>query len=279
MKASEYPVTAIRWKPHSELRPKNILVSVTADGKITHWHTATGKPLHTMEEKDNPIMCLDFSPQGNTFATAGNDKQVRLYDDNTKTLIGIMKPTSFQQPGHSNRIFSICFHKDNNNLMASGGWDNTIQLYDIRQKGIINSFYGPHICGDSIDMLGDYLLSGSWRVKDQLQLWDLRKMKLYKNLMWEKGNYINSTYVYCAQFSKQNNQSLNPDGKFFAVGGSNNNVFRIFENSSDDRLPQVNVKTMKTPCYSLDFSNNGSLVAYGCGDGNIRIVSIIKKAN
>jgi COMPASS component SWD3 len=276
MKASEYPVTCIRWKPHNEFKPKNILVTVAADGKITHFHTATGKALHTMEEKDNPIMCLDYNNSGSIFATGGSDKQVRLYDDNTKTLLGVMKQSNFSHPGHSNRVFAVNFHKDNPNLLVSGGWDNTIQFYDVRMRSIVNSLYGPHICGDSIDMDGDYLLTGSWSVEDQLQLWDMRTMKLFKNLQWDKDNTFNSTYIYSAQFSKQQSSNGN---KLFAIGGSNNNIFRVFENNTEDRLPQITSKYMSSSCYTVDFSNNGNLFAYGCGDGGIRILNVGKRVD
>jgi COMPASS component SWD3 len=267
MKASEYPVTCVRWKPHNDSRPKNILISVTADGKIHHWHTASGKVLYSMEETDNPIMCVDYSPDGSLFATGGSDKQVRLYDDNTKSLITVMKPAHFNLPGHSNRIFCLNFHKENTNLMVSGGWDNTIQFYDIRQGNIINNLYGPHICGDAIDMKGDYLLTGSWAVKDQLQLWDIRTMKLYQQIAWEKDKLFNATYLYTAQFSKSTNKN-----QLIGVGGSNYNTCRIFENETSMRLPQITTKYMNSPCYTLDFSYSGNYMAYGCGDGNIRIL-------
>ncbi len=268
MKASDYPVTCIRWKPHDNLKPKNVLISVTADGLITHWHTSTSKILHTMEEKNNPIMCVDYSPDGTLFATGGSDHQVKLYDDNTKTIIRHMTSNIFTKPGHSNRVFCINFHKENHNLMASGGWDNTIQLYDIREGTVKDNFYGPHICGDSVDMKGNYILTGSWAVKNQIQLWDIRTMKLIKQIEWDKDVKFHSTYIYAAQFSKK--------GNLFGVGGSNNNTCRVFENDTEDNYPQVDTKYLSSPVYSLDFSNNGKSFAYGCGDGNIRIYDISK---
>jgi COMPASS component SWD3 len=272
MKCGEFPVTSIRWKPHAENKPKNILLSVTADGRITLWHTASGKALHTMVEKDNPIMCLDYSRDGQLFATAGNDKLVRIYDDNTKTLLKIMKPGSFDQPGHSNRIFSVNFHKENQNLLASGGWDNTVQFYDLREGTIINSIYGPHICGDSIDMKGNYLLTGSWSVKDQLQLWDLRMFKVSKNIPWQDDELFYPTYIYTAEFSKN---SLK--GDMICVGGSNNNIVRVFEDETEKKMPQAFSKNLASPVYSIDFSHNGNLLAYGSGDGKIRLLHTAKK--
>ena len=68
-------------------------------------------------------------------------------------------------PGHSNRIFCVRFDPQNSNMLSSGGWDNTVQIYDIRKKGPVGSIYGPHICGDAIDYYNDgfTLMTGSYR--------------------------------------------------------------------------------------------------------------------
>jgi COMPASS component SWD3 len=273
MKDGDYPITSLRWKNSHDLKPKNILVAVSADGKITHWHTSSGKTLHVMEQKDNPIMCMDFNPDGNIFATAGTDKKVRLYDDDTKTLLRVMKPGDFNHPGHSNRIFSLNFHKENTNLLASGGWDNTIQFYDLRDGTVVQSIFGPHICGDSIDMKGDYLLTGSWSIENQIQIWDIRTFKLVADVKWENDKPSNPTYLYSAQFSKNSKSNL------FAVGGSNGNIFRVFENETEQKLPQATSKYMSSACYSVDFGNMSNLISVGCGDGVIRAYSAKRKSN
>lgn len=149
---SDSHITSIRWKPHLDTQPKNVLLAVGSDGKITHWHTQSGKVLHVLEDKDNPIMCLDYSSDGSKFATAGNDKKVKLYDDSMKDYLNTMKGCSFNRPGHSNRIFSVCFHKKNPNLVASAGWDNTVHFYDVNTCSVVNRISGPHISGDSIDL-------------------------------------------------------------------------------------------------------------------------------
>jgi len=265
MKASDYPVTSIRWKPNTD-QSKSILVSVTADGKITQWHASSGKVLYSFIEEDNALMCLDYSSDGAIFATAGNDKLVRMYDDKTKSLVTTMIPGNFNQPGHSNRIFSIKFHKENQNLMASGGWDNTVQFYDIKSGTIFNSVYGPHICGDSLDMKGNYMITGSWALKDQIQIWDLRMFKVVSNVEWEKDKPFYPTYIYAASFSKNSNN-------LFAVGGSNQNTMRIFEDETQNKSPQIWSKYLNTSVYSVDFSFKGKYFAYGCGDGAIRILN------
>ena len=59
-------------------------------------------------------------------ATAGKDKFVRLYDEQTKALVLKMKEGGEKLPGHSNRIFCVKFNPFDSNMIASGGWDNTI---------------------------------------------------------------------------------------------------------------------------------------------------------
>jgi COMPASS component SWD3 len=267
MKAGEYPVTCIRWKPHNEPKPKNILVSVAADGQIIQWHTSSGKQLHAIQE-DHPIMCMDYIRTGNLFATAGNDMQVRLYDDDTKTVLRTMKPSQLDQPGHSNRIFALNFHRENTNLLASGGWDNTVQFYDVRQGTIVNSLYGPHVCGDALDMKGDYLLTGSWALENQIQIWDLRNYKLVETINLCSKEKSHTSYIYAAQFNKTWKNNI------FAIGGSNSNCLKIYDNSTEEKFPLASTNFMSKACYSIDFNNSGNMFAYAGGDGVVKILSI-----
>ena len=119
-------------------------------------------------------------------ATAGKDKYIRLYDEQTKSLVLRMKENG-ELCGHSNRVFACKFDPMDNNRIASGGWDNTIQIYDIRRRGPIASIYGPHICGVAIDFKDDgfTLLAGSYRQDNVLELFDLRTMKKFRTIDWD----------------------------------------------------------------------------------------------
>ena len=44
---------------------------------------------------------------------------------------------------------------------------------------------GPKITGDAIDLRDDYILTGSGRVTDQLQLWDYRTKSLVQTFNWD----------------------------------------------------------------------------------------------
>ena len=96
-------------------------------------------------------------------------------------------------PGHSNRIFCVKWNHVDQNMVVSGGWDSTIQIYDIRHRGPIAYIYGPHICGDSIAFRNDgvTMVTGSYRWKEVLEVWDLRKMQRTRVVDWEgAGNQV-----------------------------------------------------------------------------------------
>ena len=133
----------------------NVLVSVCADGSIYHWHATSGKCLHTINDNpDNHLYVIDYAADGTQFATGGRDTYVRVYDESTKSLVIALKGGLQDKPGHSNRVFSVHFDPKDRTRIVSGGWDNTLQLYDTRLGEPVASAYGPHICGDSIDVRG-----------------------------------------------------------------------------------------------------------------------------
>lgn len=273
IKASDYAVTGLRFRGDSSI------IATTADGKIGTWHSQTGKVMHMIEDIKNPLMCIDVNYNNTLFAVGGHDKVVKLYDDETKTLISELVG-NYNQVGHSNRIFSVNFHKSNPNLLASGGWDSIVVFYDTRQKEIIGNCLGAHICGDALDMKDNYVLTGSYKVKDQIKIFDIRKFELVETVNWEFNRENHTSYIYCAQFSKSRGTVNN----YFAVGGSGINQFRVFDDTDHSKKDdKKHVKDRGLFCceetpgqvYSLDFSNNlTNILAVGCGDGIVRVYDV-----
>lgn len=272
IRVSDYAVTSLRFRGDSSI------LATSAEGKITSWHAKTGKILNTIEDPKNPLMCLDLNAHLNLFAVGGNDKVVKLFDDETKTLVRELKG-NYNQIGHSNRIFSVNFNSTNPNLLVSGGWDSIVVFYDVRTKEIINSVLGAHICGDALDMQDYQLLTGSWRVKEQIKIFDIRKFSVLETVNWEYNSDNHTSYLYSAQFSKKTSNN------YFAVGGSQINQYRVYDNSTHclknektnemDRSVFCFEEGLSGPVYSIDFSNTmNNLVTFGCGDGVVRIYQI-----
>jgi COMPASS component SWD3 len=160
------PVTATVWRPeNAATKTANVLITAQADGTLKHWHVTSGKCLHSMQEDpENHLYAVEFNQDGSILATGGRDRHVRLYDEQTKSLICAMKEKG-KVCGHANRIFAVKFAKHDQNMMASGGWDHNLFLYDIRRQGPTHALYGPLVCGDALQFHSDghSLVAGSYR--------------------------------------------------------------------------------------------------------------------
>ena len=197
----------------------------------------------------------------------GSDYEIKIYDDITKSVISTLKTNGTINIGHSNRIFSVRFTEDPN-LMVSGGWDNTVLFWDIRDSKSLGFVYGPHICGDSIDTKNGKMLTGSYSNKEVLQLWDIGERKLINNIEWEPGLVGESEhgYLYTACFDK-----LIGETKYIAAGGAGRNEVRFFKGIKDYEL--LGKLSFNKTVTCIDFANEKNIVAACCTDGYTHIYS------
>jgi len=271
---NQLPTTSIRFRPSSgRSKTKNVLLAVNADGSLDHWHVTSRRKIHTVEEKDNQLLCVDYRYDGGQFATAGKDYSVRIYDEATKTKVAELAQSFGTGHGHSNRVFSLKYQPQSSNIVVSGGWDNTVQIWDLRVKSSVRSIFGPHIAGDSVDICGDTILTGSWRPENVLQTWDLGTGKLFKTIQWDENqSKASCCKLYTAQFSP----SMTRPAKFICAGGSGSNEARIFETSKGNALVGV-IKGFEKAVYTSDFSPCDNTVAIAGGDSKIHIFSISER--
>mmetsp|Transcript_9954 Transcript_9954/g.15014 ORF Transcript_9954/g.15014 Transcript_9954/m.15014 type:complete len:351 (+) Transcript_9954:63-1115(+) len=267
------PTTAIRFRPITpSTRTKNVFLAANAAGAVQHWHMTSGKCLHSFEDEQNQVYALDYNDEGTKFVTAGKDTAVRVYDEATKTNIVTMQGgvgySVKTSPGHSNRIFSVKYTSDEN-VVISGGWDNTIQIWDIREGHAVRSIYGPHICGDSLDLFRNEILSGSWRPQHQLELWDFGTGKRIGEVPWSSSRMSSgpSCMLYAAQFSKEG------QGRFLMAGGSGANEAKVFDHINNNAVVGT-VTGLTRGIFSVDFSPDNEKVAIGGGDSCIRILDV-----
>jgi WD40 repeat protein len=272
------PTTQLRWRPHStQSKTKSVLISVNAefDGQILHWHIKSGKCLHAITERGNQIFCIDYFNDGSQFATAGRDRIVRIYDEATKRLVqslqgGDQKHTA----GHSNRVFSLKYHPSHPNIVLSGGWDNTVQIWDTRKGHSVRSIWNCYLCGDSVDFTGDgnQILTGSWRTENPLQIWDFGTCEQVENIEWKSSAAPNASgntcMLFAAQFSKDITSSM------IVAGGSQENEAKFFARGKDNSEPFGALINLPKPVFTVDFSPNSKMAAIGSADGQVRVLDI-----
>jgi COMPASS component SWD3 len=253
-------ITSLRWKPHNQTVSKNVLLSIDSEGRIIYWHTTTGKILHRIEEQGVSLLCLDYNRDGSLFAIGSDDRTIRIYDENMKTVVcRVSKGNSFQK-GHTGRINSVCFKKDDTNVLVSGGWDGKVLLHDLREDvSQVNTkeiIVGPYVNGDCIDIKGDKLLIGD---KKTMKLYDLRTLNMLESLDTDST-------IYTAQFNKSNSS--------FAFGGSSNNLLHVLKYTNGEIKPILTKNALFKPIYTLDFSYDGNFLAYSGADPAINIITL-----
>lgn len=272
------PTTCIRYRPlNPSIRTKNVFISSNAAGAVQHWHMTSGKCLHSIIDEENQVYALDYNEEGSKFVTAGKDTALRVYDEATKSVIVTMKGgmgfSSATTPGHSNRVFSTKFVPKDDNTIVSGGWDNTVQIWDVRVGHAVRSIYGPHICGDSLDVVGNEIVTGSWRSSNQLEVWDLGTGTKKSTIPWNISSAFSSIpgqpacMLYAAQFSKEGS------GRYIAAGGSGVNEAKVFDHANGDVVVGT-ITGLSRGVFAIDFSPENDKVAIAGGDSTIRILSI-----
>lgn len=263
--AEAMPVTGIRWRPaNSMTKTKNVLVSITCDGVIMHWHATSGKELHRIILPNNQCLAIDYSLDGSHFAVGCKDMCVKVYDESTKSMVCELSQGLGERLGHSNRIFSVKWLDES--TLASAGWDNNLLVWDLRTRNVVKGFYGPHVCGDTLDVRGGVLVTASYNSTDQVELWDLASEQRVRGITLKHTDHV--CLAYAAQFSKFDG------GQTLAVGGSGGDECYFFHSNTME--PFAVLTNIPRAVFSLDHAHSDGRVAIGCGDGTIRVVQIIK---
>ena len=181
--------------------------------------------------------------------------------------------------GHSNRVFSVKFHPDDPNVVLSGGWDNTVLIWDTRTGLAERSIYSPHLAGDSLDVHNGVVLTGSHRSGGaSLETWDYGTGQKIEQVEWTDDTTRDPTSLYAAQY-KADRSDYTSSPRFIATGGSGGttgNEARVFDCTNNNACVGF-VGGMKRGIFSVDWSSTEDKMACAGGDSCIRIVKVVTK--
>lgn len=206
----------------------------------------------------NSVYALAYAPDYRSWAAAGRDHIVRTFDETTGQLIRSMDK-------HSNRVYSLHYALEDPNLLLSGGWDNTVQFWDTRTGTAQRSVFGPHLCGDALDVhpvTGAEFLTGSWREQEALQRWDLATGKLIETLEWHGKEQPSS---HATAMSKS--PSLEASEAAAASASSSSSSSEAASSSSANAGILSTEPSLNCMLYAAAYSPDGKLIAAG-GGGN-----------
>ncbi|MCK5719648.1 MAG: WD40 repeat domain-containing protein [Thiomargarita sp.] len=193
----------------------------------------------TLQGHNGDINALEFSPDGNTLASASDDNSIKLWEVSTGKELSTWR----DYPGDD--ILTIAF-SPNGQLLASSGNDQIISLWKISTGQKISTLVGHQGVIHSIDFSpnGRTLISGGW--DETIRFWDIQSATQLR-LIKEKDS------VYSVAFSS--------DGRLIAVGSFNNTV-TIWDVDTGELLHVLQGNGMQT-VYSVAFSPDGKYVISG----------------
>jgi WD40 repeat protein len=260
-----YPVTSLRWVPDiGGIIGHDTLIASYANCAIKFWDVSNNKKDYEINERDNlGIYTMDYSRVGDKIATGGVDRIVRVYSNTTKNLICELKGAVNDKTHihHLNRIHCVKFGTDDH-IVYSGGVDGILTIHDIRQKDPVKNILGPYIIGDAIDVFGNVLLTGSYRAKDCIEIWDLRTFNRITVHNWDDETPKEGGEIVGAKFSKQK------PGSVIAACRLTNQV-KIFDKYSTSTL--ASAEGFQSMIYSIDQSHDGEHIAVGTKDGLVTV--------
>ena len=132
--------------------------------------------------------------------------------------------------GHIDRVFCIVNHPMNPHEFVSSGWDNTLQVWDVRCPHAVRSVYGVFVCGEGMafDRRGKELMVAHWRPWRNLQFLDYNTGNIIQEMDADPNN---PHYLTSAQYI----------GKDYVVaGGTDKSIVKVI-----DRMSLTTLATIK----------------------------------
>ncbi|MGJ5630234.1 protein kinase domain-containing protein [Nostoc sp. CALU 1950] len=218
--------------------------------------------LHTLTGHSgtlSSVNALAISPDGYTLASASDDKNIKLWDLNTKKVLASLS-------GHSQAVKSVTFSPDGK-ILATASDDKTIKLWQIETLEEICTLLGHSHAVKSVAFSpdGQILASGSW--DKTIKLWD-----------------VNTGTEICTITGHQlqvNSVAFSQQGQVLA-SASYDRTIRLWQISA---LAGSHKELQNRPCYSLlgtlsghawavltiAFSPDGKILATGSDDNTIKL--------
>jgi WD40 repeat protein len=258
------PVTSIRFCPSpaegdTGSQRSNMLMATYTTGHVRFWHFTSSKCLQTINElrQSGQTLSSAFNPSATHLVTVGADPQIYLYDVSTKQRINSLEATDsrYKMDGHRCRVFTVQYHAAEPNVFLSGGWDDTVQFWDERARHAFRKIYGPHICGDALDIdpMHGHILTGSWRKEAPLQIWDYGSGDKIRDV---PEALLNPSLLYSAQWLGKES---------IICGGNSKNLARVIDRSTLNSVGQLVELPQGVYCIDNDRQGSRPRVAVGAG--------------
>ncbi|MGA2254875.1 MAG: protein kinase, partial [Thermoguttaceae bacterium] len=136
--------------PAKEGEKEARIVTASQDGMVMVWSIATQKPEPPFQGHTGPVYAARFSPDGRFVASAGYDKRILLWKPEDVKPFDYEVYRTDREPappvfdsleGHTAGVSSLQF-SPNGKLLASGGHDNTVCIWNVENRKLLKTLRG-----------------------------------------------------------------------------------------------------------------------------------------
>jgi WD40 repeat protein len=213
------------------------LVAGTTSGDVYIWSTTEDSEtrVQALKAHDDWVWALAFSPDGESFVTAGGDGLIKIWKDSSPETL---------RPPHSGRVRAIAFSKDGR-FVVSGGEDEEIKLWNVETRNLEKAFLGNREWSNTLDFsyCGSFIAEGSANTRR------VRIMSI------ESGSTIAEFGDFPAVILKV---CFSPDGRYLAISGHHSEVWLI---STQTWLLERKLTGIDGRVRDLSFSKDNKIAA------------------
>ena len=239
----------------------------SGDGTIKLWNVRETDPKkrlkHTFLNKDWSFNGMDVDYDKTTLIAGGMDHWLRVYDLNELKEKQIYLGEDKDHVEHFNRIFSVKIDTTNRNIFYSWGWDKWVITHDLREKHSISNFMGPYVSGDTLDVHGSYLLTGSYRSHDPIEIYDVRNGERTKSYEWSNDEENKGGMVLSCEFGHPNYETI-------VAGSSSDHEVKLFNRK--DGSVYSSITGFSGPIVAINMDSKGNKLAVGTKTGGVAIL-------
>ncbi len=194
---------------------------------------------------DNSIARVRYAPDGTRIATAGYDRQARLWDARTGAVVATLE--------HADGVLRIELSRDGQRV-ATGSLDRTAAIWSAADGARLHTLEHEAPV-QAVQFSPDGELLATVTVRDAVRLWNVRSGQLVASLQ-APGESNPRPAGSVAAFS--------PAGDLLAVGGQDGQI-RIWR--PDDPRPRPPLRGHTQPVTTVQFSGDGGALLSASLDG------------
>lgn len=250
-----HTVSSVKFNPDGK-----ILASGSIDGTIKLWNLANGNEINSWE-CGRSVYSVDFSPDGKIIAS-GCDNVIKLWNVTGREIRRLQ--------GHQNHVSEIRFSPDGK-ILASGGYDNTVKLWNVKDGREVFTLQGHSHAIESLDFSPDGQILATGSQDATIKLWNI-----------ETGEEIRTLHANY----RIEDINFSPDGQMLAASLSNisSEGLALYNDNKTVKLWHVSdwkeITTLPGHAHTvrcINFSPDGTLLASGDYDGDIKLWDVEDK--